>query len=201
MLDRYRQWMYDWETRLTTRDTNRVVRPLDWGVEWTRGWPCVNGNFPADHSAAGRFLLELNRRIVDCSDEFFAYRSPDDFGLQRNALARPLRGSSREAVFLKFQSPVSSPYPENNIAMARWFPARGRRAVVVLPQWNSDSESHTGLCRIFQFQGIAALRLSLSYHDARKPPEIERADYAVSANVARTIDAARQAVMDVRCCL
>ena len=28
--------MYAWETRLTTRDTNRVVRPLEWGIEWTR---------------------------------------------------------------------------------------------------------------------------------------------------------------------
>ena len=32
------------------------------------------------------------------------------------------------------------------------------------------------------------------------PPELQRADYAVSANVCRTIDAARQAVIDVRCC-
>ena len=33
------------------------------------------------------------------------------------------------------------------------------------------------------------------------PPETERADYAVSSNVARTIDATRQAVIDVRSCL
>jgi hypothetical protein len=26
--------MYEWETRLTTRDENRVVRPLEWGFEW-----------------------------------------------------------------------------------------------------------------------------------------------------------------------
>jgi len=73
--------------------------------------------------------------------------------------------------------------------------------VVVLPQWNSDAEGHNGLCRIFNVLGISALRLSLPYHDVRKPAEIERADYAVSANVGRTIDAARQAVIDVRCCL
>ena len=35
----YRKWMYDWETRLTTRDTNRVVRPLEWGEDWAQGWP------------------------------------------------------------------------------------------------------------------------------------------------------------------
>ena len=30
----YARWMYEWETRLTTRDENRVVRPLEWGFEW-----------------------------------------------------------------------------------------------------------------------------------------------------------------------
>ena len=32
--DWYGRWMYAWETRLTTRDENRVVRPLEWGFEW-----------------------------------------------------------------------------------------------------------------------------------------------------------------------
>jgi dienelactone hydrolase len=33
------------------------------------------------------------------------------------------------------------------------------------------------------------------------PAEINRADYAVSANIGRTLDAVRQGVVDVRCCL
>ena len=28
--------MTRWETELTTRDTNRVVRPLEWGFDWLR---------------------------------------------------------------------------------------------------------------------------------------------------------------------
>ena len=31
---KYARWMYEWETRLTTRDENRVVRPMEWGFEW-----------------------------------------------------------------------------------------------------------------------------------------------------------------------
>ncbi len=31
---RYGRWMVAWETALTTRDENRVVRPLEWGFEW-----------------------------------------------------------------------------------------------------------------------------------------------------------------------
>jgi len=38
MPSRYAQWMYDWEHRLTSVDNNRVIRPLDWGVEWARDW-------------------------------------------------------------------------------------------------------------------------------------------------------------------
>src|SRR5580704_18549980 len=30
----YAKWMYAWETALTTRDTNRIVRPLEWGFDW-----------------------------------------------------------------------------------------------------------------------------------------------------------------------
>jgi dienelactone hydrolase len=41
----------------------------------------------------------------------------------------------------------------------------------------------------------------MPYHDIRRPAEIRRADYAVSANIGRTMDACRQAVLDVRCCL
>ena len=35
MTSRYAQWMYDWETQLTRVDNNRIVRPLDWGLDWT----------------------------------------------------------------------------------------------------------------------------------------------------------------------
>ncbi|MBV8053417.1 MAG: alpha/beta hydrolase family protein, partial [Acidobacteriaceae bacterium] len=57
------------------------------------------------------------------------------------------------------------------------------------------------LCRVFNLLGIAVLRLSMPYHDIRMPAEIRRADYAVSSNIGRTLDACRQAVVDVRCCL
>ena len=57
---------------------------------------------------------------------------------------------------------------------ARYFrdpsPRGRKRAVLVLPQWNSDEQGHVGLCRLMNRFGLTALRLSLPYHDARKPP-------------------------------
>ena len=205
--------MYDWETRLTSVDNNRVVRPLDWGLEWMQDWPCGNGCAPADTSdQCERFLQEYNRRIVSASDEFYSYVKPSDFQLERRevqvfstrevpdaALEAKVRGTYAD--FLRFTSPVRTPFPENNLANARWFPARGRRALVLLPHWNSDAIAYTGLCRVLNLLGIAVLRLSMPYHDIRMPAEIRRADYAVSANIGRTLDACRQGVIDVRCCL
>ena len=73
-----------------------------------------------------------------------------------------------------------------------------RAAVLVLPQWNADADGHVGLCRLLNWNGMSALRLSLPYHDQRMPPELHRADYIVSANVARTVQVCRQAVLDAR---
>src|SRR5262249_27180512 len=73
-----------------------------------------------------------------------------------------------------------------------------RAAVLVLPQWNSDAAGHVGLCRLVARSGMTTLRLSLPYHDRRMPPELTRADYIVSSNVARTLQVCRQAVLDAR---
>jgi dienelactone hydrolase len=213
MASRYAQWMYDWEHRLTSVDNNRVVRPLEWGAEWARDWPCRNGCPPGQlPENPEKFFLDYNRRIVAASDEFYSYLRPHDFRLETREvqvfstrevpdprLEAKVKGTSAE--FLRFTSPVKSPYAENNLVNARWFPARGRRAVVLLPHWNSDAISYVQLCRIFNLLGIAVLRLSMPYHDIRMPAEISRADYAVSANIGRTLDAVRQGVVDIRCCL
>ncbi len=205
--------MYDWETKLTSVDNNRVVRPLEWGVEWAQGWPCRNGFAPGYVPAdPEKFLREYNRRIVAASDEFFSYRTPTDFRLEHREvqvcstrevpdpkLEEKVRGTYAD--FLRFTSPVHTPYPENNLANARWFPARGRRAVVLLPHWNADALAYTSLCKVLNILGIAVLRLSKPYHDVRRPAGIYRADYAVSANIGRSLDASRQGVIDVRCCL
>jgi pimeloyl-ACP methyl ester carboxylesterase len=205
--------MYDWEHKLTSVDNNRVVRQLEWGVEWARDWPCRNG-FGAGHVPADgeKFLADYNSRIVASSDEFYAYSMPSDFRLERREiqvcstrevpdpqLEEQVRGTHAE--FLRFTSPVRTAYAENNLVNARWFPARGRRAIVLLPHWNSDAIAYTGLCKLLNLMGIAVLRLSMPYHDVRRPTEILRADYAVSANIGRTLDASRQGVIDVRCCL
>jgi hypothetical protein len=117
-------------------------------------------------------------------------------------------GELKSAQFLRFTSPVRTPYPENDLVNARWYPApaekqigKPKQAIVVMPQWNADAFSHNALCSLFNRFGVSALRLSKPYHDIRRPAELERSDYAVSSNIGRTIAACRQAVVDIRCCL
>ena len=185
----YARWMYDWEDQLCSRATDRVVRPFEWGLEWTNSWalPVVqNGHTPH------QFLTEVNQAILADSDSFFAYRTPTDFQLTDRLLT--------------FSSAAPTPYPENNRVTGQWFPAEhkpGKRkvAAIVLPHWNASLGQHGALCAGMAKLGISALRMSLPYHDYRMPAELNRADYAVSSNLARTIDATRQAVIDVRSCV
>jgi dienelactone hydrolase len=105
---------------------------------------------------------------------------------------------------LTWTSAVKTPSIENNKVHARFFPAtverkdKRRPAVLLLPQWNAQPESHVELCRVLNRFGISALRLTLPYHEARRPPELERADYLVSPNIGRSLQSMRQAVLDTR---
>jgi len=230
--------MFAWETRLTTRDTNRIVRPLESGFDWLDQFapPCPADAAGAETQSAcpSAFdrMVAANEDIVRRPDEFFGYTTPRDFRLERrhpelyptNVRPETLamnaemqraaeRGELAPADFLRFTSPVRTQYPENDQVDARWYPApeeklaerrkRGEppQAIVVMPQWNADAISHNALCALFNRFGISALRLSKPYHDIRRPAELERSDYAVSANIGRTISACRQAVVDIRCCL
>jgi hypothetical protein len=170
-----------WERRLAAVATDRIPRPFEWGLEWLAGQPLPPGD-------ASRALQDWGEATVPRSDEFYAVEPAGDYTLRGDVLT--------------FTSAIRTPHPDNNVVHARYFPdasPRGRRrAVLVLPQWNSDAEGHVGLCRLLNRFGMSALRLSMPYHDARMPPELTRADYIVSANVGRTAQVCRQAVLDAR---
>ena len=176
----YARWMYRWETRLTTLDSNRIVRPVEWGFDWLQEFAQSHGfSFPQhpsqDNAAAERAMLQLNDFILHHRSEFFAYQTPQDFVLEErhpqlfptNVRPRTLKQDARfrnlaaagrlpKAEFLRFTSPVRTPYPENDRVNARWFPAppekmagKPKQAIIVMPQWNADAFSHNALCSIF----------------------------------------------------
>jgi hypothetical protein len=252
----YAKWMTRWETDLTTRDTNRIVRPLEWGFDWLADFSdvararcealavpepvaCAAGDAPtrlATQPASQEDpdlydldqMIAVNEEIVRRSDDFFGYETPQDFWLEERhpelfptnvrpeTLAQEAEmkrqaavGELEPAEFLRFTSAVHTPYPENDQVNARWYPApankqqpgRPKQAIIVMPQWNADALSHNVFCKMANRFGVSALRLSKPYHDIRRPAELERSDYAMSANVGRTISACQQAVVDIRSCM
>ncbi len=184
----YSRWIDRWERKLASRDTNRVTRPFEWGLEWLQQIdPGLKP--PREESDPALWVSEFVARALRDSDAFYAYDPVSEY-----------RTEGRRLVFA---SPVQTPFPENNIVHAEWFPAPRDhgRAVLVLPQWNAGEDAHTGLCGLLNRFGISALRMSLAYHAERKPAGLERADYHVSSNVGRTVHASRQSVIDSRACL
>jgi hypothetical protein len=94
---------------------------------------------------------------------------------------------------------VRSPWPENNLVHARLFAVRTTGpAVVLLPQWNAKWDVQVALCRWLNRVGVTVLRLSMPYHDRRAIPGHARADNLVGPNIGLTLQANRQAVLDVR---
>jgi len=190
--------IHKWERKLSRVDTNRMLLPFEWGLEF------LDRDLRQSDSDAGSArdtLFRFNDSVLADSDSFFS--------------AAPIREYSFDGHWVSFASSVQSPYPENNTAYGRYFPVAKRgdsgrraaqdevelaqgRAVIVLPQWNADVDGHVGLCRWLNHDGIAAVRLSLPYHHSRMPSGLKRADYLVSPNVGRTLQACRQAVLDVR---
>jgi hypothetical protein len=195
---KYARWMYEWETRLTTRDENRIVRPLEWGFDWIEPFLCENGldeslpgpEVAADPSLSEAALVLINQILIRHSDKFFGYKRPSDFRLEERfpqlypTNVRPetlaqdaalkqqaAEGKLPKAQYLRFTSPEHTPYPENNVVNARWYPAsesldpnRPKQAIIVIPQWNADGFSHNALCTIFNKMGISAPFSALSRH-------------------------------------
>jgi hypothetical protein len=142
----YAKWMYAWETALTTRDTNRIVRPLEWGFDWLRDFSPLAAASHAPAAEDYARMIAVNADIVARADEFFGYQTPTDFRLEArhpqlfptNVRPETLQedaeikrqaetGELEEAEFLRFTSPVRTRYPENDTVNARWFPAPDHR--------------------------------------------------------------------------
>ena len=159
------------------QEPNRRVLPFTWGLEHIGG----SAKDPNPRAFLDRFVDDTRAR----SDEWFAVTPAPDYDLHDNVLT--------------FASQIASPWPENNRVYAQLFRARQTGpAVVVLAQWNARWEEQQDICRWLNRLGITALKISLPYHDRRAIPGHPRGDHLVGPNIGLTLQANRQAVLDVR---
>ena len=134
-----------WERRLASVDTNRIVRPFEWGLDW------LGLRSPGRRSAAR--LSRGRASAVGDSDAFFAARRPPTIELRRRRL--------------RFPSAVTTPYAgEQHRRRAASFPRQharqggARRAPSSCCRSGTPTPSgHVGLCRLLARFGITAVRL------------------------------------------
>ena len=206
-----------WERRLHAASKDRVVRPFEWGLDW------IEPNGHPEGTPPDRILLDWASHAVADSRRFFDTPVTSDYTFRAGNGAAPgtlcfpsamrtphVENNTVHALYFRggstkqdppYETRQDPPYERRQdppCGTPHDAASTGRRAVVVLPQWNAGPDGHVGLCRLLNRFGMSALRLTLPYHDARRPPELSRADYIVSANVGRTVQACRQAVMDAR---
>ena len=174
-----------YEHRRWTTDNNRRVRVFAWGLEHIGA--------RHDDPEPRKFLSKWVPETLAHSEEWFHTSPAGDYVLH------PPENGAHGGSVLTFTSAINSPWPENNGVHARLFAAgKSGPAVVVLPQWNAKWDVQVKICQWLNRWGISALRLSMPYHDRRIIPGHERADHLVGPNIGLTLQANRQAVLDVR---
>ncbi|WP_313292444.1 alpha/beta fold hydrolase [Rhizobium rhizoryzae] len=100
--------------------------------------------------------------------------------------------------WLTFPSDVATDVAENNIVWVK-VTASGKRdrALVIFHHWNA-TRRNSQIAGFLSSRGITVIEIAMPYHFERSRPGSLYADYMISANLGRTVQALRQAVWDGR---
>ena len=173
-----RRFFHRWELSIFEEDAHeRRPQAFGWGLE-NLGDIELEGRESA--------LPEAAAALCAASENF--YRTEE------------ITGVSFDGNRLTFDSPLPSRDVEVRRASARMFESPGAkgRAIVVVPQWNADEDSMVKACKILNRFGLSALRMTLPYHEERRPDHMVRADAMVSPVLGLTLQSVRRAVVEVR---
>ncbi|MDP6687560.1 MAG: abhydrolase domain-containing 18 [Acidobacteriota bacterium] len=173
-----RKFFHHWERSIFGDDADdRRPQAFGWGLENLEG---------VELEGTGYQLVEVAAELCAASENF--YRTKE--------ITRVTFDGTR----LAFDSPFPSPDIEVQRVTARLFESSAAegRAIVVVPQWNADEGSMVQACNILNYFGFSALRMTLPYHEERRPGYMVRADAMVSPILGLTIQSIRRAVVEVR---
>ncbi|MBL8577263.1 MAG: dienelactone hydrolase-related enzyme [Mesorhizobium sp.] len=107
-------------------------------------------------------------------------------------------GFERQGEWLKFPSDISTDVEENNVVWAKITDSGSfDQALVIFHHWNASSRNRQ-ISGFFSKCGITVVEIAMPYHFERGRPGSLHADYMLSANLGRTIQSVRQAVLDGR---
>ena len=171
-------WLDRWDERRAQRG-EAGKKDTDVILDAGRAFPGAQGDASIEQLGA-----LADQAVVDPS--FFNRPADSDFGLHR-------RGE-----WLEFPSDILTDIPENNLVWAKVTEGgASKRALMIFHHWNARSWNDQ-IASFFARRGITVVELAMPYHFQRSRPGSLYADYMLSPNLARTVQAVRQAVLDGR---
>jgi dienelactone hydrolase len=111
---------------------------------------------------------------------------------------------------LSFESPMPTPYEVNNTVHAKYYPSnrkpkakvraanrKSKKAIILIHHRGGNIDTLDAMAKIFANRGISALTMLMPYHGIRAPEGTKSGEFFTSANIKLTIDAFRQAVLEI----
>ena len=148
--------------------------------------PCIE-HYEASYGIDKTRLAHLVEAMLKESDNFFV---PD-----KKCSAYQFTETGE----LSFESPMQTSHKVNNTVHAKYYPSKKKteRAIILVHHRGGNIESLDAMARIFANRGISALTMLMPYHGIRAPEGTKSGEFFTSANIKLTIDAFRQAVLEI----
>lgn len=174
----YLRWLDQWDERRVQRG-NALKARSEFVLDADRAFP------GADHDVTLADFCTLADKASD-DPAFFERPAPSTSGVEHVEDG------------LKFPSDIQTDIDENNVVWARVTESgRHEQALIVFHHWNAQKHQQL-LANHFSKRGITVVEMAMPYHFERRRPGSVYADYMLSANIGRTIQSVRQAVLDGR---
>lgn len=175
----YHRWLDRWDERRAQRGEEAKITTA-FALDAARAFPGAK-----DIKGIEEFCVLAEQAAADLA--FFD--EPGDGNDQ---------GFEREGEWIKFPSDISTDIAANNIVWAKITDSGTfDRALVIFHHWNASSWNRR-IASFFSKRGITVIEIAMPYHFQRSRPGSAHADYMLSADLGRTIQSVRQAVLDGR---
>lgn len=174
----YLKWLDRWDERRVQRG-NALKEPTDFVIDADLAFPGADPN-----TTLPEFCVLADEATEDTT--FF----------DRPAIS--ILDVERKEKRLTFLSDIQTDIDSNNVVCARVTDSgQMDRALIVFHHWNAQKHQRQ-LAAYFSKRGVTVIEMALPYHFDRSRPGSTYADYMLSANIGRTIQSVRQAVLDGR---
>lgn len=174
----FHSWLDHWDERRARRG-EEGKKPADFVLDAERAFP------------GGRTITSIEEF---CLLADLAVADPAFF----DEPTRSDQGFEKKDGWLKFPSDISTDIAENNIVWTKITESGSfDQAMVIFHHWNAAARNRL-IANFFSQRGITVVEMAMPYHFERSRPGSAYADYMLSANLGRTIQSVRQAVLDGR---